>query len=78
MFSLTMGCGRDVNVGYLPLFAVELDNSEPRLENFEPALRCKYSIFLDRGLASFAVYMIYEDTLSRMATRSPCATLDIR
>ena len=37
----------------LPLLAVELDESELRLENFEPALICRYSIFLDKVTVSF-------------------------
>ena len=40
LFSLATGCDRGVNMGYLPLLAMELEDSELRLENFDPALRC--------------------------------------
>ena len=36
LFSLTTGYDCDVNMGCLPLLAVELEDSELWLENFEP------------------------------------------
>ena len=36
LFSLTTGYDHDVNMGCLPLLAVELEDSELWLENFEP------------------------------------------
>ena len=40
LFSLATGCDHGVNMGCLPLFVVELNGYELRLEKFEPALRC--------------------------------------
>ena len=51
-----MSFNHGVNMDYLPLLAVELEDSKLWLENFELALRCWYAIFLDRFTVSFKVY----------------------
>ena len=78
LFSLTMSFDHGVSMDYLPLLAVELEDSKLWLENFELALRCWYSIFLDRFVASFKVYRVFKDTWSPMETHSPCTNLDTR
>ena len=77
LFSLTMSFDHGVNMDYLPLLAVDLEDSKLWLENFELALRYWYSIFLDRFTVSFKVYRVCKDTWSLMETRSPCTNLDI-
>ena len=70
-------CPNSENMGCFPLLVAELDDPELQLENFEPTLRCWYSIFLEKVLALFKVYRVSKNTWSRMETHNPCTNLDI-